>query len=421
MDYRNLYLFYKLKYHQLKKSSLIGGMDPKPNPWGKVPAKPSSAESPFASLSAERDARLARMREIEEQTRIKKEQERIEKEARRLEAERIQKEAEEQMKAQQLAEEIRLEQARIKREKDWESLTLPPELIYKMMEVGNIDLNILISAIKKPELKNTIKTFIIQNIMDKNITIKELYKIYKNSYHIRDEIDEIIMFILNDGKFNPDDLYFIFNNFSAKKFNGIVYDIVCSMEVKTLTAHDLVLLYKIINKKSLLELINNKITERNISVSDLLTLYSLDEFKELLNPLINDTYDSKFKSIRKMYDSTLFEYIKIIHIIIYFLCERMIVLDKQPKSYKLEVVFGGFSSITGNEFKNTFVYSRNIDNTIIETKIEKNETINVGKYNFNNLLNGIMNQINYQTERRVSLKNISIKDSNNKIIFNFEL
>ena len=64
MDYKHLYLFYKLKYHQLKKQSMqTGGMDPNPkgNPWGKLPAKPSSIESPFSSVTAERDAKLARM------------------------------------------------------------------------------------------------------------------------------------------------------------------------------------------------------------------------------------------------------------------------------------------------------------------------------------------------------------------------
>jgi hypothetical protein len=412
MNYHNLYLLYKLKYHQLKKkSSLIGGMDPKPNPWGKVTTNPSSAESPFISLIAERDAKLARMKEIEEQVQFKKEQERIEKE-------RIQQETEEKIKAQQLAEEIRLEQVRIKREDDLQSLRLPSEVIDRMMEVDNIDLYSLINSIKKPELKKTIKTFIIENIINKNISIEEIYIIYNKFYNVRHEIEDII---INEKIINPDDLYFIFTNFSNKKIKGIIYDKVCNMEVKKLAAHNLVLLYKIINKNSLLELINNKIKEKNISIFDLVTLYSLDEFKEFLKPLINDTYDSKFKLISKIYNPSLIEFIKLKYIIIYFLCQRMIGLDKKHNTYKLQIEYNGYSSITSSVFKIIFTYSHNIDNTIIETRIDTGAIRNLGEYNFDNLLNGIMTQLNQQNKKEISIKNISIKDFNKKNILNFNL
>jgi hypothetical protein len=410
MNYHNLYLLYKLKYHQLKKkSSLIGGMDPKPNPWGKITTKPSSAESPFASLKAERDTTLARMKEIEDK-------ERSEKEDRRREKERIQKETEEKIKAQQLAEEIRLEQVRINREKYLENVRLPPELFNTLME-GNLDLYSLINSIKKPELKNIIKTFIIENIIDKNISIEEIYIIYNKFHNVRHEIEDIIY----EGIINPNDLYFIFTNFSNKKIKGIIYDKVCNMEVKTLSAHDLILLYKIINKNSLLELINNKIKEKNISVSDLVTLYSLDEFKEFLKPLINDTYDNNFKLISKMYDPSLIELIKLKYIIIYFLCQRMIGLEKKYNTYKLQIEYNGYSSITDSVFKIIFTYSRNIDNTIIETRIDTGEIRNIGEYNFDNLLIGIMTQLNQQNKKKISIKNISIKDFNKKNILNFNL
>jgi hypothetical protein len=411
MNYHNLYLLYKLKYHQLKKkSSLIGGMDPKPNPWSNLTPKPSSAESPFASLVAERDATFARMREIEDKKKS-------EQEDRRREKERIQKETEEKIKAQQLAEEIRLEQVRINREKYLESVRLPPELFNTMME-GNLDLYSLINSIKKPELKNTIKAFIIENIIDKNISIEEIYKIYNKFYNVRNEIEDII---INEGILNPNDLYFIFTNFSNKKIKGIIYDKVCNMEVNTLSAHDLVLLYKIINKNSLLELINNKIEEKNISIFDLVTLYSLDEFKEILKPIINDTYDNNFKLISRMYEPTLIEHIKIKYIIIYFLCQRMIGLEKKYNTYKLQIEYNGYSSITGSIFKIIFTYSRNIDNTIIETRIDTGEIRNIGEYNFENLLNSIMTQLNQQNKKKISIKNISIKDFNKKNILNFNL
>ncbi len=428
MDYHKKYLEYKTKYHLLKKQ--IGGMDPnpRPNPWGKLPLNPE-LEAGKQAAREERQRRQQELAEIEARTAQELLDKKRRKEERMAEAKRIEEErlaearrAEEERLAEEKRTVERQEAERIRKENELATLSLPPELIFYIMEMGSINLERLITARKNPEFKNTVDTFILQMLENDVYSVEKVLKIYNLMPDLKDKMKPIILYNLENMRRTPEQLYYIYMNYDDIDFKGLIMDMVCKINVSSLSLNEIIVLYKMIQKKSFYDEINNRIASNRISLSELVSLYSINEFQMSLIPIINEAYDIKFSSIPNIYSQPISDKIKLLYVAIHFLCNRLIELNKPDIRYAIEIEFLGASAIVAGTSNFTFSYYAGAGNTLIKERLGYMGD-NIGIFNFSNLLNRIIGEIKSKSEYGVRIKSVGlvkkISQTDKKNIFKF--
>ena len=418
MDYHKKYLEYKKKYYLLKQQSQsqVGGMDPTPpkktSAWGSI-SRPSAAPNPdLASYKIERAARIEEARKAEEARRVK-EAERAEK-ARIIieakEAERLRIEAEERSREEErLVEERRKEAEKIILDKKLETFRLPPELIEYIMNKGGSSLENLIAERNNPKFTSIVDNYILEQLSSNSFSIEIVLKIYNLIPELQDKMKPIIlnniMYI-----FTSSDLLFIFENVRDEDFRGAVLDGVCRKDISTTSLGDLLSLYKIIQRKSILDLIKSKIESGKMTLSELIKLYFLREFRILLEPIIDKVYDNKFKDIPTLFNQHMRNYNKLLYIVIHFLCNRLISLKEIGAidgRYSIDIEFIGGSSIVRGASNFTYSFYE-LGNSVFKQRIGWADVDSKGGFNFNNLLKAIIYELENRIQANVGIKSISL-------------
>lgn len=374
MDYQKKYLEYKVKYHLLKKQ--IGGMDKLFNFEAPILLKRETPEE-RAIRRQNDEKRLADERKLAD-----------ERERQRL--------ADEKKRADEI--------------KAMADVSLPPELVLKTMDIGNINYEDLISQ-RRPELKNVIDTFILDTLTENTLPMDKALFAYNLRLDIRDKIKQILLANITNERMTIEQLYFIFKNFSVPELRRAVNEVANKIDILSLSISDLANLYKITNKQSIFDLISIKIASNKLSLSEIVILNSINDFQPLLEEIINTAYDIKFSANTRLYDNTMYQNIKLMHIVIHFVCNRLISLNESD-NYAIEIEFSGSSRIVSTPSKFTYSYSK-IGNSIIETRLGLRGR-DIGEFNFDNLLFLIINEVDTKLQYNNKIISINLV----KIIYN---
>ena len=445
MDYHKKYLEYKTKYHLLKQQSQsqVGGMDPTPpkktSPWGQI-SRPSAAPNPdLASYEIERAVRTEAASKVEEARRVKEaeraEKARIIREAEEAERLRIEAEETDRLVKQKAQEDERAErEKRIREEKEAEKIILdeklktfrlPPELIEHIMKKGDLSLEKLIAERDNSKFTSIVDNYILEQLSSNRLQMEKVLKIYNLIPGLQDKMKPIILNNISNNS-SADDLLFVFENVRDEEIIGTVLDGVCRQNISTASLSDLLSLYKIIQRKSILDLIKNKIESGKMTLSELIKLNSFREFKMLIAPIINEAYNIKFSDLPQ-FKPRIGDDTKLLYVISHFLCNRLISLygtEEIGIRYSIDIEFLGGSSIVRGSSIFTYSFYK-LSNLVIKQRIGMGEDT-VGGFNFNNLLKAIIDELEKRIQAGVGIKSVSlvkntrgVGDKQNLFKFNF--
>jgi hypothetical protein len=428
MNYQKKYLEYKKKYYLLKQT---GGMPPKQNPWGKMPSS-ASVNPDLEAYTAARDALLAANRKVEEEKQAREaEKRRKEEEAAKeaaKEAERVAEEerqfklAEEAIKAEEEREAARIEAERIRKEKELSSYRLPPEMIAYIMKTGDIKLERLIKARENVEFKGIVDNYILEQLNSNSLKMEKVIKIYNLIPELKARMKPIILNNIMHKFTEADDLLLVFKNFGSifhgdpdLDFRRSVYDGVCRKDVSTSSLSELIALYNIIPKQSIFNLITSNIETGNISLSELIKLYSFHEFKMLLEPIIEKSYNIKFSDKPALFKPYIHNYKKLLYITSHFLCNRLFSLNRTGEigtiittnvKYSIDIEYIGRSSIVRGPTNFTYSFYK-LSNRLFKQRLGWGED-DEGEFNFDNLLQSVIYELENRTDAGVRIKSFSL-------------
>ena len=270
-------------------------------------------------------------------------------------------------------EKIRLEAERIRKEQELASIRLPPEMIEYIMEKEDINIERLIRAREDVEFKGIVDNFILEQLYSNIFSIENLIKIYNVIPELQEKMKPIIL-----------------------------------------------------NK------LKSKIDSGKLALSELFKLNLSPEFKMLVAPIINEAYNIKFSALPK-FNPHMIDDIKLLYLVIHFLCDVLISLDSHRNShYNIKIKFiNEIPELTEENieyveylskypFTETYSFYNLIGGIVCKRLGREDDEEDYGEFNFNNLLEAVIDLLEKQRSHGNVIETISLGfGKQNLFEFNF--
>jgi hypothetical protein len=288
------------------------------------------------------------------------------------------------------------------------------------MKTGDIKLERLIKARENVEFKGIVDNYILEQLNSNSLKMEKVIKIYNLIPELKARMKPIILNNLMHKFTEADDLLLVFENL-GNAFNGdadfrrSVYDGVCRKDVSNSSLSELIALYNIIPKQSIFNLITSNIETGNISLSELIKLYSFREFKMLLEQIIEKSYNIKFSDNPALFKPRINNNTKLLYITAHFLCNRLFSLNRTGEigtiitvglRYSIDIEFIGGSSIVRGPSNFIFSFYK-LSNRLFKQRLGWGED-DEGEFNFDNLLQSVINELKIRTSAGVGIKSFSL-------------